>query len=64
MLVLSRMIHERLLIDGDIRISVLGIRGNRVRLGIEAPDWIKVLREELIPPVDRPPDEAEGHAPG
>jgi carbon storage regulator len=59
MLVLSRKIHERLLIDGANRISVLGIRGNQVRLGIEAPDRVKVIREELIPPVDRPPDEAE-----
>jgi carbon storage regulator len=64
MLVLSRKIHERLFLDDDIRISVLGIRGNRVRLGIEAPDRVKVVREELTAPVDRPPDEAEGHAPG
>jgi carbon storage regulator len=64
MLVLTRKIHERLLIDDDIRISVLSIRGNQVRLGIEAPDRVKVIREELTPPVDRPPDEAEGHAPG
>ncbi len=59
MLILSRKIHERLLIDDDIRISVLSIRGNQVRLGIEAPDRVKVIREELIPPVNRPPDEAE-----
>jgi carbon storage regulator len=64
MLVLSRKIHERLLLDGDIRISVLRIRGNQVRLGIEAPDRVKVVRAELVPPVDRPPNEAEGHAPG
>jgi carbon storage regulator len=64
MLVLSRKIHERLLLDGDIRISVLDIRGNRVRLGIEAPDRVNVVREELTPPADRPTDEAEGHAPG
>jgi carbon storage regulator len=56
MLVLSRKIHERLLLDGDIRISVLGIRGNQVRLGIEAPDRVTVLREELTLPVDRRPD--------
>ena len=59
MLVLSRKIHERLLLDGDIRISVQGIRGNRVRLGIGEPDRVKVVREDLILPVDRPPDEAE-----
>ena len=59
MLVLSRKIHERLLLGDVIRISVLGIRGNQVRLGIEAPARVKVIREELIPPVDRPPDEAK-----
>jgi carbon storage regulator CsrA len=64
MLVLSRKIHERLLLDGDIRISVLRIRGNQVRLGIEAPDRVKVVRAELVPRVDRTPDEAAGHAPG
>ena len=64
MLVLSRKINERLLLDGDIRISVLHISGNQVRLGIEAPDRVKVIREELNLRVDRPPDEAERHAPG
>jgi carbon storage regulator len=64
MLILTRKTHERLLIDDHIRISVLSIRGNLVRLGIEAPDRVKVIREELIPPVDRPPDEAEGRALG
>jgi carbon storage regulator len=57
MLVLSRKIHERLLLDGDIRISVLAIRGNQVRLGIEAPDRVTVLREELTLPVKGRPDE-------
>jgi carbon storage regulator len=59
MLLLSHKIPERLLLDGDILISVLGIRGNRVRLGIEAPDRVSAVREELTPP-----DEAEGHTPG
>ena len=64
MLVLSRKVHERLFLDGDIRISVLGIHGNQVRLGIEAPDPVTVAREELTLPVDRRPDEAAGHASG
>ena len=58
MLILIRKIHERPLID-DIRISVLSIRGEQDRLGIDAPERVKVIREELMPPVDRPPDEAE-----
>jgi carbon storage regulator len=64
MLVLSRKIQERLIIDGDIRISVVDIRGNQVRLGIEAPDRVAILREELIVPVDRQGDETTGRARG
>jgi len=48
MLVLSRKSNERIVIDGHIRITVVGIRGNQVRLGIEAPDGVKVYREELL----------------
>lgn len=47
MLVLSRKSGERLLIDGGVTISVLSVRGSRVRLGIEAPSNISVLRAEL-----------------
>src|SRR4051794_21061950 len=47
MLVLSRKLNETIVIDGNIRITVVGIRGNQIRLGIEAPDRVKVFREEL-----------------
>jgi carbon storage regulator len=47
MLVLSRKRNETIVIDGDIRIIVLDIRGNQVRLGIEAPDSVSILRQEL-----------------
>jgi carbon storage regulator len=51
MLVLSRKISESILIGNDIRITVVDIRGNQVRLGFEAPDSVKVMREELcVPP--------------
>lgn len=49
MLVLSRKNDESILIDGNIRITVLGIRGGQVRLGIEAPRSVRVVREELKP---------------
>jgi carbon storage regulator len=48
MLVLSRKRNETVVIDGTIRVTVVGIRGSQVRLGIEAPDHVQVLREELI----------------
>lgn len=47
MLVLSRRMNETLVIGDSIRITVLGISGNQVRLGIEAPKDIPVHREEV-----------------
>jgi carbon storage regulator len=46
MLVLSRKIGEKILIDGDIELEVLEISGNRIRLGITAPLECRVLRSE------------------
>ena len=48
MLVLSRRKDERIMIDGRISIKVVDVRGNTVRLGIEAPRTIPVHREELL----------------
>lgn len=47
MLVLSRKPGEGVVIGGEILIRVLGIQGERVRLGIEVPDEVLVLREEV-----------------
>ena len=47
MLVLSRKSGEKILIAGDITVTVLSVQGNRVRLGIEAPGEYRVLRAEL-----------------
>ncbi len=47
MLVLSRKLNESILIDGGIRITVVDIQGNRVRIGIEAPRSVGVFRQEL-----------------
>lgn len=48
MLILSRKLNETIVIDGNTRITVVGIRGNHVRLGIEAPDQVPIVREELL----------------
>ncbi len=48
MLVLSRRTNETLVIDNNIRFTVLSVHGNQVRIGIEAPDDVIVLREEII----------------
>ncbi len=47
MLILTRRIGEKILIGDDVQIAVLGVRGNQVRLGIEAPAEVSVHREEI-----------------
>ena len=48
MLVLTRKPDESIVIDGGIKITVVEIQGNRVRLGIEAPKEIPIKREEVV----------------
>lgn len=48
MLVLSRKTSETIIINGDITVTVLGIVGNQVKLGINAPKDIEIYREELL----------------
>lgn len=48
MLILSRRIGERLMIGDDVTVLVLGIRGNQVRIGVEAPREVAVDREEIF----------------
>jgi carbon storage regulator len=47
MLVLTRKSGERIVIDEHIRVTVLEIQGNQIRLGIDAPKEIPIVREEL-----------------
>lgn len=47
MLILTRRVGETLRINHDITVTVLGIKANQVRIGIEAPDEIAIHREEI-----------------
>lgn len=47
MLVLTRRKDEEIIINGNISIKVLSVKGNRVRLGVEAPDDVQVNRAEI-----------------
>ena len=53
MLVLSRRMGETLVIADNIKLTVLGISGGQVRLGIEAPRDISVHREEIYQKIQR-----------
>jgi carbon storage regulator len=55
MLVLSRRIGERVCIGPDVVVRVVEISGNRVRLGIEAPEEVLILRGELPHAADPSP---------
>ncbi len=50
MLVLSRRKDESIVIDGGIKITIVEVKGNVVRLGIEAPKEVAILRTELCEP--------------
>jgi len=46
-LVLSRKIGDEIIIDGRIRVRIIGVKGDRVRVGIEAPPEVSVDRQEV-----------------
>jgi carbon storage regulator len=48
MLVLTRKAGERIVIDDSIVVEVLEVQGNRVRIGIQAPQGVTILRQELL----------------
>ena len=47
MLILSRKINEKIMIGDDISVSIIEIRGDQVRIGVDAPKSVKVFRQEV-----------------
>ena len=47
MLILTRRVGESLMIGDDVTITVLGVKGNQVRIGVNAPKEVAVHREEI-----------------
>ena len=63
MLVLSRKKNESIVIDNDITIVVVEIRGDKVRLGVEAPKEIPVHRQEVFEAIKRNQQNGQEDAP-
>ncbi len=64
MLVLSRKVGERLLIGDQIAITVVRIQGGGVRIGVEAPAHLAVVREELKEKLDQQRIDEQSTSPG
>ena len=48
MLILSRKINEKIIIGEEISVSIIEIRGDQVRIGVDAPKTVKVFRQEVF----------------
>ena len=57
MLILTRKVGESVLIGDDISITVLSVRGNQVKLGVQAPKEVSVHREEIYQRILQSKDE-------
>ena len=57
MLILTRKVGESVLIGDDISITVLSVRGNQVKLGVQAPKEVSVHREEIFQRIQQSKDE-------
>ena len=53
MLILTRRVGETVMIGNDVTVTVLGVKGNQVRIGINAPKHVAVHREEIYERIKR-----------
>ena len=60
MLILTRRVGETVMIGNDITVTVLGVKGNQVRVGVNAPKEVAVHREEIYERIKREEPAAGG----
>ncbi len=63
MLILTRRVGETVMIGDDITVTVLGVKGNQVRVGVNAPKDVAVHREEIFERIKREGDQDSSSAP-
>jgi carbon storage regulator len=61
MLILTRRVGETLMIGNDVTVTVLGVKGNQVRVGINAPKNVAVHREEIYERIKREQQQEESN---
>jgi len=59
MLILTRRVGETLMVGDDVTVTVLGVKGNQVRIGVNAPKDVSVHREEIYQRIQKEKSDAQ-----
>jgi carbon storage regulator len=61
MLILTRRVGESLIIGDDVVVNILGVKGNQVRIGVDAPKEVSVHREEIYDRIQAEKEQGNGN---